>query len=577
VEQKFVQQENLIKLPIGTSDYKEIVDEGYAYVDKTLVIRDLLESGSKATLFTRPRRFGKSLLLSTLRTFFEDERDLDGQKIDNSHYFQGTRIYPYIEKYAGHFGTHPVIYLSFKDIVNGPFESAYISIKNLIVDEFTRHDYILQSDKISERNKKRYDALADGTAGKEDYFTSLKFLSRQLEAYSGRKTVVLIDEYDVPLACAYDNGFYDDMVSFIRILLSSVLKDNPSLAFAVVTGCLRISRESIFTGLNNLTVRSILNRDFDEYFGFMEDEVRSLLDEADLADHMSQVREWYDGYLFGDTEIYNPWSILYYIDEHKSNKDAEASTYWSNTSANSIVRSLIERSSATARQNLETLLQGGQIEVPVREDMVYSDISARPENLWNMLFFTGYLTKVSETVRDGARYITLRIPNREVRSIYADTITEWFGDTVENDVDKVSLSRCLAAGDNAGAQKIFNDLLFRTISFHDSKESFYHGFLSGLLTQLPEYSASSNREIGDGRPDICLMPLDPQKDPVVIMEVKSLPADRACDMDKGADRALEQIAKKRYEKGAGLLKGSRVIAYGICFCGKSCIIKKLPD
>ncbi len=555
-------------IPIGVEFYKQMIEDGYYYIDKTLLIRDILEQKSMVTLFTRPRRFGKTLAQSMLKTFFEKEMLPDGTVADNSVYFQGKKIMAAGEEYTKHMGQYPVIFLSLKSAKQPTYEIAYKILQQNIAKEFIRHSYILNSEVLLPVQKICFNSFIEQKAEPPDYATSIQFLSECLEKYHKQKVIILVDEYDVPLENAYFNGFYDEMVSFIRSLFESALKTNESLKFAIVTGCLRISRESIFTGLNNLDVVSVLNEDYAEYFGFTQDETDSFLQAYDIMDRKNEVKNWYDGYLFGNTEVYNPWSLINYVKDicHKNTEFPKP--YCSNTSSNSIVHKLIEKSDDNTKNELEGLVAGGTIEKPVHEDITYEDIYKSQDNLWNFLFFTGYLKAVNKRFEDDIIYLVLKIPNREIRSVYRNKITEWFNNRIKT-ADFSGLYKAVISGDTKIFEDYLREQLHGSISFMDSAENFYHGFLLGILTGLQGYEKLSNRESGEGRYDIVLKPYD-ERQPAIILELKRV--QRFTEMESMCQEALQQIEDKHYD--AGLLdEGYMVIKkYGICFCKKSCMV-----
>lgn len=483
------------RIPVGIEFYKRMIEKDYYYVDKTLLIKDILDQGGQVTLFTRPRRFGKTLALTMLRTFFEAEIDRDGELKDNSHYFAGTKIMAAGEEYTDHMGQYPVIFLSLKSAKQPTFELAYEMLKRQIKEEFSRHAYVLGTDILDEETKKTYQRIRSLDAEEADYAGAIAFLSKCLEQYHGKKTVILLDEYDVPLENAYFEGFYDRMISFIRSLFESALKTNDSLEFAVITGCLRISRESIFTGLNNLEIISILNRQFAECFGFTQAEVDQMLAYYGLEQKKQEVREWYDGYLFGSTEVYNPWSVINYIKTAVFDETAFPKPYWSNTSSNSIIRELIREADSRAKQEIEDLIAGGTIEKQIHEEITYGDIHQSQDNLWNFLFFTGYLKAVSQRFEVDTIYLTMKIPNAEIGYIYRNTIREWFEQRIKAE-DFTPMYRAVLEGDEQTFERIVKGYLSESISYYDSEERFYHGFLLGLLSGLQNYDVLSNRESG---------------------------------------------------------------------------------
>ena len=556
-------------LPIGTEDFKELIEKNYYYVDKTLWIKELIDRRIKVGLFTRPRRFGKTLNLSMLRYFFEDTRDASVNE-ENRRLFDGLAIADAGEEYTAHMQKYPVITLTLKSAKQGDFDTAYMMLKKEIAEEFLRHGQVLYSDALSKAEKARFRNIADLEAEDAHYADALKFLSGCLKKAYGKRSI-LLDEYDVPLENAYYRGFYEEMIDFIRSLFESALKTNPNLEFAVITGCLRISRESIFTGLNNLAMFSIRSQMYSEYFGFTQEEAEQMLAYYDRSEHMETVRQWYDGYLFGDTEVYNPWSLLNYVMKLVYTTDTRPEPYWSNTSSNSIVRDLIQEADSIAVGELETLLAGGTIQKPVHEDITYADIRQSQDNLWNFLFFTGYLKKTGE-VLDGSRIkVDLAIPNMEIRSIYEDKIRNWFDEKTKQK-DLSALYEALLSGDEEATQKELKKLLGESISYLDSAEAFYHGFLLGVLMNIGGgYIVKSNREAGNGRYDICVYHISDETKPAAVIELKAVK--RAGQMEKGAEEALRQIAEKKYDAWLGDLGYEECWHVGMGFCRKNCAVR----
>ena len=555
-------------IPIGVEFYKQMIDDGYYYVDKTLLICDLLDQKSIVTLFTRPRRFGKTLDQTMLRTFFEKEILPDGTVADNSKYFEGKKVMEAGEEYTKHLGQYPVIFLSLKSAKQPTYEMAYGSLIDEIRKEYDRHSYVLGSSGITEKVKKRYNSVLNMETDKITYARSIAFLSECLEKYHRQKVIILLDEYDVPLENAYFNGFYNEMVSFIRSLFESALKTNESLKMAVVTGCLRVSKESIFTGLNNLKVVSVLDGGYAEYFGFTQKEVESFLEDYGLAGRADEVKEWYDGYLFGHVEVYNPWSVINYVSDTVYGNTEFPKPYWSNTSSNSIVRELVENADDKTKHELEELIAGRTIEKPVHEDITYGDIHKSQDNLWNFLFFTGYLKAVKKKIMERQMYLSMKIPNEEILYVYENTIMEWFNDRIKA-ADFSGLYEAVINGDTETFESCLRKHLRESISFLDSAENFYHGFLLGLLEGMDGYEKLSNRESGNGRYDIMLKPYD-ERQPAVILELKRVK--KFTEMENMCREALQQIEDKHYDEGL-VDEGYPVIKkYGICFCKKSCMV-----
>lgn len=558
-------------IPIGVEFYKDMISEGYYYVDKTLLIHDILTQKNKVILFTRPRRFGKTLAQSMLQAYFEKQVLPDGTVIDNSSYFQGKKIMEMGEEYTKHMGQYPVIFMSIKSAKQPEYKTAYEKIRENITNEFIRHRYVLESNNLLPVQKEYYNSFMEHTAGMAEYATSLLFLSECLEQYHKQKVIILIDEYDVPLENAYFEGFYDQMVSFIRSLFESALKTNKSLAFAVITGCLRISRESIFTGLNNLKVVSILDNSYAEYFGFTQKETDKMLSFYGIDDRSDEVKKWYNGYLFGSVEVYNPWSVINYIYDIIYQNTNYPKPYWSNTSSNSIIHELIEKADSITRRELEELVAGGTIEKPVYEDITYGDIYKSQDNLWNFLFFTGYLKKTGERWDEQLQgiYLYLTIPNKEISYIYRNTIMEWSALRIQSQ-DLSGLIQSFENGDCVTASDIITEQLLDTISFYDYKEDYYHGFLAGLLKNNTKYYVKSNRESGLGRYDLVLKTHRIRKGRAIILELKV--TDNINEMENSCIKALEQIEKLHYDSDITKEGYIDIIKYGICFYKKECLV-----
>ncbi|MFG6323431.1 MAG: ATP-binding protein [Lachnospiraceae bacterium] len=555
-------------LPVGVDDFEKLVTRGYYFIDKTNIMRDLLDMKGDVNLFTRPRRFGKTLSMSMLQYFFEDMRDKDGARIDNTALFEGLNIMQAGEQYLSHMGQYPVINMTLKAGKRPTFESACTQIAWQIAMEYQRHDYVF--DTLSDDDKRMYARIRGQNGSLDDYCGSLQFLSKCLEVYYGKKAIILIDEYDVPLENAYLRGFYQQMVDFIRSFFEAALKTNSSLEFAVVTGCLRISKESIFTGLNNLKTISILDEMYDEYFGFTDDEVRKMCEDYQLSDKYETFRSWYNGYIFGKANVYNPWSVIRFMDDVSLNHDWFPRSYWANTSSNSIVRKLIEKADDSVKGEIEHLIDGGSIEKPVHEDITYDEIYNTIDNMWNFMFFTGYFRKVDERMdANDVRWLTMRLPNREVRYIFREKVMTWFREKIQ-EKDLTNLYTAFVSKDTATLEDELNQIMFETISSMDENESYYHGLVAGLLSPMKGYRTKSNREAGKGRSDLFVKPVSRRKEAFVV-EFKV--AKRIKDLEKMADEALRQIAEKQY--AADLFDdGYEIVGnYGIAFCGKDCLVK----
>ncbi len=558
------------KISTGVEDFREIITKNGYFVDKTLMIRDLIESNAKVTLFTRPRRFGKTLNQSMIRRFFEDEITEYGEKIDNRYLFDGLAVSSCGEDILKHQQQYPVIFISLKSAKQPNFDIAYKCLVDEISKQFITHRYVLNDDILMPVEIERYEAIMNLRADAADYARGLAFLSECLAKHHGRNTIILIDEYDVPLENAYVQGFYDEMTGFIRSLFESALKTNPFLEKGIITGCLRISKESIFTGLNNLEVQSILSPHYSDCFGFTESEVKELLAYYDLSDKYQDMKEWYDGYLFGDAEIYNPWSILCYVKTALGKRDSFARPYWSNTSSNSIVKELIEDADENTRRELEILMDGGTIEKPVHEDITYEDIHKNMDNLWNFLFFTGYLRAESQRFENRKIYLEMSIPNEEIASIYENSIAAWFDKKI-NKIDRNPLIKALEDGDCSAAEDFISAQLMDTISYFDYAENYYHGFMAGLLSGVGKYCILSNRESGTGRPDLILKTAAIRKGRVIIIELKL--AANVRQLDEKCDEALQQIEDNCYaapftDEGYPIVQ-----KYGISFYKKECMVK----
>ena len=551
-------------LPIGVDNFENLIRNGYYFADKTLFIRELLDMKGEVNLFTRPRRFGKTLNMSMLRCFFEKSGE------DPAVLFSGTKILEAGEQYLSHMGRYPVISLSLKSMKQPSPELSLAMLKKAVGAEFSRHwQAVHDSGKLTEAALERYVRLRDLNGSDADYADALKYLSECLHACFGEKAVILIDEYDVPLENAWFHGFYDDVLFPVRSLFESALKTNDNLAFAVVTGCLRISRESIFTGLNNLRILSVTDDSCSQYFGFTQQDVDQMLAFYDLSDRTEAVKQWYDGYCFGNTEVYNPWSVINFVSSCRRNRNALPRPYWSNTSSNDIVRILVEKSDLSVRREIETLIEGSSITKPVHEDITYEDMQSTQDNLWNFLFFTGYLKKLREFQEEENIYIEMTIPNREVRYIYKNTVLHWFEEKTEKK-ELSPLYESILNGDAGKMAEILSENLMETISFYDYQESYYHGFLAGMLKNIGNYIVLSNREAGNGRPDIVLK-YPSIRGKAVIIEIKV--AGSWKELEKKCTEALKQIEEKNYEAELRREGYQDIMKYGVAFYRKECMVK----
>jgi len=550
-------------LPIGVEFFDKMIENDYYYVDKTLLIKDILDKKGEVNLFTRPRRFGKSLNISMLQCFF------DNLMADKASIFDGLNIAHSGEAYLKHQNQYPVIKLGLKDVEASDFEGAMEMFAFELSSEFDRHRYLLNSDELEDEEKTLYRSILARKVDFSEYRNSLKFLSDCLKKHYAQKVIILVDEYDVPLEKAHFAGYYDEMVKFIRSFFSAALKTNKNLHFAVLTGCLRVSRESIFTGLNNLNIVSILNDGFGEYYGFTEWEVEEMLNYYGMESKAEEMRDWYNGYLFGETTVYNPWSGIKYLYDIIHNKMQFPSPHWSNTSSNAIIRDLISISDNKAREEIELIIAGGTITKPIIEDIVYADIKKNMENLWSFLFFTGYLKKISKMQIGVENHLELGIPNKEILYIYNRHIREWFDERVKA-TDLTPMYTAILNGDTKTFQYELTEMLQNTISYFDSKEEFYHGFLAAVTSTMDGYATKSNRESGNGRGDIFIRSFSIRK-PAVIIEVKV--AESAKDLTKKCDEALAQIEEKKYDEELLREGYTDVIKYAVAFYRKDCEIK----
>lgn len=551
------------RIPIGYEDFKQLIDSGFYYVDKSMLIYELLHSGGQNNLITRPRRFGKTLNFSMLKYFF------DINEKDNAYLFDGLKISEHYEELAMYRNTHPVITLSLKCAKQGDYREALRGLKYEIQRQFINNKFILDSDKLADEYKDEYKKILSMD---EDavWSNSIQLLSICLKQYYGTKTIILIDEYDVPLEDAYFSGYYDEMVRFIRSLFESALKTNSALEFSVITGCLRISKESIFTGLNNLAVNSILSNKYSESFGFVQYEVDELMKYYNIEEKSQLMKKWYDGYLFGKSEVYNPWSVLNQVKEWSEDKDISAIPWWTNTSSNNIIRTLVSQADNETKDIIENLIHGGSVETVLKETVTYGDLTENNENIWSFLFFTGYL-KIKEIVKTGEvigepTIYSLVIPNLEIKSCYTDIIIQYF-EIYKKAINKDNLYKALLGRNAQDFAEQITDLLRKTISYYDSTESFYNGLISGLLSGNVYYKVESNRETGDERSDLVLYQQDVAQN-AVILEFK------VCGKSETADdavkRALKQINDRDYASKAREDGYKNIIKYGVAFKGKMC-------
>ena len=554
------------KIPVGIDSFEKIRKYGFYYIDKTRLIEQIMQNWSEVSLFTRPRRFGKTLNMSMLRSFFELGTDKS--------LFDGLYISKNKELCEEHMGKYPVIFFSLKSVEGLKFENARYRIIEMIGREAQRYEFLAKSDKLSENEKAQYKALIALDNGKytmdDDILISgIQMLSHLLYKHYGQKTVILIDEYDVPLDKAFENGYYKEMVSLIRGIFGMALKTNDSLQFAVLTGCLRISKESIFTGLNNFEVLSVLNTQYDEAFGFTDGEVKQILEDYDLSDHYPDVKEWYDGYHFGNTDIYCPWDVIRYCKNLCADPAALPEDFWSNSSGNAMVRRFIDKADIRTKNEIERLIAGEDIEKDISQELTYDEIDKSIENLWSVLFTTGYLTHKGCT--ESGRY-RLAIPNKEVRNLFIRKIREWFSDVTRNDGKTLEeFCNAFVDRDPGKIEQIFGDYLWNTISIRDTatakakKENFYHGILLGLLGYKASWLIKSNAESGTGYSDILVEVPDNRTG--IVIELKYA---EDGDMDSACSRALEQIEEKEYVDKLRQDGMRNFIRYGIACFKKDC-------
>ena len=563
VKQEAVEMKE-INIPVGISDFKEICKNGYYYVDKTFLIKELLKTtATKVTLITRPRRFGKTMAMSMLATYFdirENSQDL----------FDGLEISKETDLCKEWMNQWPVVFLSLKDIDGLNFEDAYERLVVQISNLYKNYTYLLEYDKIDPDDRQIFLDLKAGKAEKAQVFQALRTLMRMLQIYHQKKVILLLDEYDVPIAKASSNGYYNQMLDVMKGIMSTALKDNTSLQFSVVTGCLRIAKESVFTGTNNFVTDSITDSRYNEFFGFTQAEVDQILEDADAGKHAESVKYWYDGYHFGNVDVYCPWDLMNYLCDLQRNPEAKPDSYWKNTSDNAIIRSFIDYAGSSITKKLETLLAGGYIVEQIDESLTYDYLHSSEENLWSILYLTGYLTTVREedlstSVPDGLS--ALAIPNAEIQEIFETTVMKWFSDSAKTWSRQI-LFDAVWKNDCELLTQEMNKLLRKTISYHDYKEDFYHAFLAGIFAGAG-YSVESNKEHGEGRSDIVVS--DIVNGRVAVFEVKK--SDALADLISDCESALAQIDDRMYAKEFED-DYDEVLCYGISFYKKRCLIKR---
>ena len=548
-----------LNIPVGISDFSKIRDRKYYYIDKTKLISDLLEEETaEVTLITRPRRFGKTMAMSMLSHFFDIRKDSKAM-------FQGLRISEDRELCDEWMNQWPVLFISFRRVDGLNFESAFGMLQETITDIYGDHLYLLDSPRISSYQKEIMDRILRKTASEEEIKASILLLTKLMQAHYSKPVILLIDEYDVPIAKASANGYYDEMLDVMKGILQA-LKDNDALRFAVITGCLRIAKESIFTGTNNFVSDTISSSHLNEHFGFTQEEVDQILIDADQTDHAEDVKAWYDGYHFGELDVYCPWDVMNYLRDLRKNPKTKPASYWRNTSDNAIIRSFIDYAGENIHEKMETLLAGGYIIQKIREDLTYDYLHASEENLWSILYSTGYLTQMrgEELPPDTA---ALMLPNAEIRQIFETTVQEWFDDSARKE-NRTALFDAVWSGDIETLTEEMNELLRKTISYHDYKEDFYHAFLAGIFTGAG-YSVDSNRERGEGRSDVVVR--NSSKGRVALFEAKY--AKTLDGLEASCETALQQIEDRQYAKDFAD-DYDDILCYGIAFYKKRCLVKK---
>ncbi|SJZ77384.1 AAA family ATPase [Selenihalanaerobacter shriftii] len=555
------------KLPIGIDDFKKIKEEGYYYVDKSLFIKEIIDESAEVILLARPRRFGKTLNLSMLHYFFE-KRIKDGDNID---LFQGLKIKDAEQRYLEKQNKYPIIHLDFKDVKANNWSNCFANLKRIIAKEYKRHSYLLDAGLLLEYEEKEYREIMDLSANLNAYQFSLKNLSEHLSQYHQQKVMILIDEYDQAIKSGYMNGFYEEVVGFMRSLLSGGLKSNPNLAKGVLTGILRVAKESIFSGLNNLVVNTLLDKEYDKYFGLLELEVKDILDYYNLNYKSNEVKEWYNGYSFGENIVYNPWSIMTCI-----RKEGELKPYWINTSGNELIRKLVIEGDSEVKGDLELLIQGKTVKKKIDENIVFGDIDKKGSSLWSFLLLSGYLRAKNKYMEEARLYCDLDIPNKEVKYIYEEIILNWFEDKITSQNLKLML-KSLTTGDIETFTVVFKEFVINSMSSFDvggdEPEKVYHAFVLGLLLNLRDrYKVKSNRESGYGRYDVMIIPENKSKLGIVI-EFKKLNQHQNEDLETAVNAALKQIEERNYAQELLSQGVTGVLEIGMAFSGKQVKVK----
>ena len=564
------------KLPIGIDGFEKLRTNDFYYVDKTLFIKELLQNWGEVNLFTRPRRFGKSLNMSMLKSFFEIGSD--------PALFEGLKIMQEKDLCERYMGNFPVISISLKSVGGLNFKAASAALKNIMGKEAMRFQFLLESERLSEAEKNSYKRLIKvGTTSEAIYditdatlIDSMQTLSQLLEKHYGQKVILLIDEYDIPLDKAFQRGYYDEMVSLIRSLFDNALKTNASLYFAVLTGCLRISKESIFTGLNNLKVHTISDVRYDEYFGFTDADVDKMLAFYGLSSYTDVIRDWYDGYRFGKTDVYCPWNVINYCDELLAAPSAPPENYWANTSGNDLIRRMLKNANQTTKNEVEELLNGGKVTKRIKQELTYREIDDSIENVWSVLYATGYLTGMHVEQED-ADIFRLWIPNGEIRKLFYELVEDWFREVTRSDTSRISrFCAAFPTGDTDTIQEMLSDYLWDSITVRDTavrrnmKENFYHGMLLGLLQSQDSWLVRSNAETDEGSSNCCgdISIQTPDRTGIVI-ELKYA---EDGNLEAACGEALKQIEEKKYAEGLKRRGAKKIIKYGIAFCEKECMV-----
>lgn len=551
-------------LPIGISDYVRAQSE-YYYVDKTLMIKDFLDRKPLVSLFTRPRRFGKTLNMDMLRVFFEISKENTGK------YFEDKAIWKCGEEYRSHQGKYPVIFLTFKDVKFDTWEATIDKIKGLLQEEYGRHQELLASDKLSAYEKEYFGKILDSSANEVELTSALERLSKMLTSHYGKAPIIIIDEYDTPIQEGYAKDFYEEIIGFMRNFFSGAFKDNKNLSYGFLTGILRIAQESIFSGLNNLTVNSVMDEEYDRYFGFTEDEVEQMLDYYGVSEKEAELKEWYDGYLFGKEEIYNPWSVINYI-----SKGCIPQAYWVNTGKNEVLEDVLKVATDDITERLYSLLQGERVIARIDQNVVYRSLTEEPANIYSLLLVAGYLkTPTKELQGDGSYLCEVSIPNKEIAAVYKNEILSHLlqiGAISRTTANKIAES--LYANDDRKLQGAIAEYMDKAISFYDAgTESFYHGLMLGLIALMDNrYKIKSNRESGDGRYDISMFPKE-ERNPGIIMELKWKKALSTEELDRLAEDAFAQIEDMRYDSEMKEEGIKEILKLGIAFTGKKVCIK----